>query len=180
MLAEFFCACIGIVVGAIPIDRGVFLAYFARALSGYGNSADVADAAEAVLVPAALGELDDFERAAEIYVEAAFFGLAIQGCGAVDYRVRSADELRIVVVGKAEMRVGEIATKNADACVQKFVEARKIQMELQSAPEPFLRFLFIPGANEQIQRVGMTRKQIRRDVRADISGGTGQEDGHSN
>jgi hypothetical protein len=53
-------------------------------------------------------------------------------------------------------------------------------MELQSAPEAFLRFLFIAGADEQIQRVGMARKQIRRYVRADISGGTGQEDGHSN
>jgi hypothetical protein len=42
-----------------------------------------------------------------------------------------------------------------------------------------LRLLFIAGADEQIQRVGMARKQIRRDVRADISGGTGQEDSHS-
>ncbi len=179
VLAEFFGAGVGIVVGAIPVDRGVFLDYFVRALAGDGNRADVAEAAEAVLVAGALGELDDFERAAEIYVEAAFFGFAIQGCGAVDYRVCAADELRVVVVGEAEICVGEIAAKNADAGTQQFIEAGEIQMQLESAPEAFLRFLFIARADEQVQRVGMARKQIRRDVRADISGGTGQEDGHS-
>ena len=77
------------------------------------------------------------------------------------------------------MRVGEITAKNADAFVQQLVEALEIEMQLESAPEAFLRFLFIARADKQIQRVGMARKQIRRDVRADISGGTGQEDGHS-
>jgi hypothetical protein len=52
-------------------------------------------------------------------------------------------------------------------------------MQLESAPEAFLRFLLTARADEKIQRVGMARKQIRRDVRADISGGTGQEDSHS-
>jgi len=132
-----------------------------------------------VLIAGALGELDDFERAAQIYVEAAFFGFAIQGCSAVDYGVCRAHELRVIVIREAEMRVGEVAAKNADARAQHFIEARKIQMQLERAPETFLRFLFIARADEQIQRVGMARKQIRRDVRADISGGTSQEDGHS-
>ena len=123
--------------------------------------------------------MDDFERAAKIYVEAAFFGFAIQGCGAVDYGVCGADQLRVIVVGEAEMRVGEITAKNSDARVQEFIEAGEIQMQLESAPQTFLRFLIIARADEQIQRVGMAREQIRRDVRADVSGGTGQEDSHS-
>jgi hypothetical protein len=123
--------------------------------------------------------LDDFERAAEIYIEATFFGFAIQGCGAVDNGIRGADELRVVVVGEAEVRVSEIAAKNSDAVVKELVEALEIEMQLKSAPETFLRFLFTVRADEQIQRVGVTREQIRRDMRADISGGTGQEDGHS-
>jgi hypothetical protein len=77
------------------------------------------------------------------------------------------------------MRVGEVAAKNADAFVQQLVETREIKMQLESAPEAFLRFLFVARADEEIQRVGVARKQIRRDVRADISGGTSQEDGHS-
>jgi hypothetical protein len=97
----------------------------------------------------------------------------------VNYGICRAHELRVVSVGEAEMRVGEIAAKNLDARAQQFVEAREIQMQLEGAPEAFLRFLVIARADQQIQRVGMARKQIRRDVRADISGGTSQEDGHS-
>ena len=77
------------------------------------------------------------------------------------------------------MCVGEITAKNADARVQELIESREIEMQLESAPEAFLRLLFVARADEEIQRVGMARKQIRRDVRADISGGTGQEDSHS-
>ena len=77
------------------------------------------------------------------------------------------------------MRVGEITAKDVDALVQQLVEALEIEVQLESAPEAFLGFLFIARADEEIQRVGMARQQIRRDVRADISGGTGQEDGHS-
>ena len=97
----------------------------------------------------------------------------------MDYGIRGADELRVVVVGEAEMCVGEIAPKNSDARVQELIEAGEIEMQLESAPEAFLRFLLTARADEKIQRVGMARKQIRRDVRADISGGTGQEDSHS-
>jgi hypothetical protein len=77
------------------------------------------------------------------------------------------------------MCVGEITAEDADARVQKLIEACEIQMQLESAPEAFLRLLFVARADEEIQRVGMAREQIRRDVRADISGGTGQEDSHS-
>src|SRR5271163_4364064 len=140
MLAEFFCARVGVVVGAIPIDRSVFLNYLVGTLAGDGDGADVTEAAQAVLVAGALGELDDFERAAKIHVEAAFFGFAIQGCGAVDYGVCGADELRVIVVGEAEMRVGEITAKNSDARVQEYIEAGEIQMQLESAPQTFLRF----------------------------------------
>ena len=97
----------------------------------------------------------------------------------MDYGICRAHELRVVIVREAEVRVGEVAAKNVDARAQQFIEAREIQMQLKSAPEAFLGFLFIARADQQIQRVGMARKQIRRDVRADISGGTGQEDGHS-
>ena len=87
--------------------------------------------------------------------------------------------MRVIVVGETEVLVGEVAAEDADAVVQQLAEALEIQMQLERAPEAFLSLLFITRANEEIQRVGMAREQIRRDVRADISGGTGQEDSHS-
>src|ERR1700733_8533785 len=179
VLAEFFGAGVRIVVGTVPIYCSVFLDYFVGTVSCDCYGADVAKAAQAVLVASALSELDDFESATKINVEAAFFGFAIQGCGAVDYGVCRADELRVVVIREAEMRVGKVAAEDADARLQKLIEAGEIEMQLESAPEAFLRFLFTARADEKIQRVGMAREQIRRDVRADISGGTGQEDSHS-
>ena len=46
-----------VVVGAVPVDGFVFADYFARALAGDGNGADVADAAQAVEVAAAAASL---------------------------------------------------------------------------------------------------------------------------
>ena len=63
--------------------------------------------------------------------------------------------------------------------IQKFFEAREIHVQLQRAPQAFARFLRIARAHQQIQRIGMIREQIRRDVSADVAGGAGQEDGHS-
>ena len=58
-------------------------------------------------------------------------------------------------------------------------KARKIQMQLQRTPQPLVRFLLVARAHQQVQRIGVTREQIRRDMGADIAGGPGQEDGHS-
>ncbi len=51
-------------------------------------------------------------------------------------------------------------------------------MQLQRAPETFLRFLLAARADQQVQRLGMARKQVRRDMCANIAGGSGQKDGH--
>jgi len=76
----------------------------------------------------------------------------------MDYGVCGADELRVVIVGEAEVLVGEVAAEDADAVVQQLVETLEIQMQLERAPEAFLRFLFIARANEEVQRVGMARE----------------------
>ena len=149
------------------------------ALAGDGDSADVAEAAQSVIIAGARGELNDFERAAEIHVEAALFGFAIQRGGAMNDGVGGVHERGIFIVREAEMSVGEVAAENADARIEESLETRKIQMELEGAPEAFVRFLLIARAHEQVQRIGMIREQIRRDVGTDVAGGPGQEDGHS-
>ena len=66
-----------------------------------------------------------------------------------------------------------------DLRIEKILEARKIHVQLQRTPQALARFLLIARAHQQVQRFGMIREQVRRDVRADIAGGPGQENGHS-
>ena len=85
----------------------------------------------------------------------------------------------IIVLAQAEARIGQIAQKNTDARIEKLFEVREIHVELKRAPEAAARFLRVARAHQQIQRIGMIREQIRRDVGADVAGGPGQENGHS-
>jgi hypothetical protein len=52
-------------------------------------------------------------------------------------------------------------------------------MQLQRTPQTFVRLLLIACAHQQVQRIGMTREQIGRDMGTDVAGGPSQEDGHS-
>ena len=94
VLAEFFRARVGIVIRAVPIDGRVFLDHFVGALAGNGDGAHVAEAAQAVIVARAHRQLNHFERAAQIHVEAAFLRFAIQRCGAMNHGIGGADQLR--------------------------------------------------------------------------------------
>ena len=88
VFAEFFRARVGIVVGAVPINRGIFGNDFVAALARHGHGRNLAESAQAVRVPGpAGGELDDFQCAAQVHREAAFFRFAIERRGAVDHRL---------------------------------------------------------------------------------------------
>src|ERR1700728_189616 len=65
-----------------------------------------------------------------------------------------------------------------DARIQILFELRELQMQLERSPKPLARLLRRPRANQEVQRFGMIRKQVRREVGADIAGGTGQKDSH--
>ena len=68
-----------------------------------------------------------------------------------------AHEPRVIVIRQPKLRVGEVASKNMDARIQKFFKARKIQMQLQRTPQTLVRFLLIARAHQQVQRIGVTR-----------------------
>ena len=57
-------------------------------------------------------------------------------------------------------------------------ELREIHVELKRAPEAAPRFLRVACAHQQVQRIGMIREQVRRDVGTDVAGGPGQKYGH--
>ena len=178
VLAKFLGAGVGVVVGAVPVDGLLLAHHFVRALAGDGDGADVADAAQAVEVAGGSGQLDHFQGAAQVDVEAAFLRLTIERSGAVDDRVGGVDQTAIVVVGQAELRVGQVAQENGDARVEEAVEAGEVQVKLQGAPEAKLRLTPVLGAHKQVERIGVTLQQARHDVAADVAGGAGQEDGH--
>ena len=82
--------------------RAIFGDDFVAAFARDGDSADVAEAPQAVIVVRAPGQLHDLERAAEIDVQAAFFGFAVQRGGAVDHGVRGMNQAIVIVAVQAE------------------------------------------------------------------------------
>ena len=93
--------------------------HFVAAVPGHGHGADLAEPPQAVRLLRAARKLHDFERAAQIYVQAALFRLAIQRRRAMQHRVgRCSTSALVLVAVQAEMRLGQIAAKNADALVQ--------------------------------------------------------------
>src|SRR5579871_5623356 len=45
-------------------------------------------------------------------------------------------------------------------------------------PEPAPGFVFAGGADEQVERLAGISEQVRGDMRTDVSGAAGEEDGH--
>ena len=178
MLAEFFRARIRIVVGAVPVDRSVLGNHFVAAVARHGDGGNLAEAAQAVRVLRAASELRDFQRAAQIHVEAAFFGFAVERSRAMNHRLGRADQVRVVGRVQPKTRIGEISAKNGNARFERIAELRKVQMQLQRVPEALVRLLLRLRAHQQIQAVRVTLQQEGGDVRADVAGGTGQKDGH--
>src|SRR2546423_4875114 len=53
------------------------------------------------------------------------------------------------------------------------------KMELQRLPEPLERFLLGLRAHQQVQRVAVSGQQTRNEIAAQVAGGAGYEDRHS-
>ena len=93
----------------------------------------------------------------------------------MDDRIGGVDQAVIIVRGKAELRRCQVAAKDPHARLEIFVEARKLQMELQRLPQPGCGFLGITGAHQYVERSAVLLQQVGRDMRANVSGRTGQE-----
>ena len=84
VLAEFLGARVGIVIGAGPVDGGVFGDDFVFSFSRDGDGGNVRIAAQAVAILSTAGELNDFERASQVDVEALLLRFAVQRSSAMD------------------------------------------------------------------------------------------------
>ncbi len=81
----------------------------------------------------------------------------------------------VIVRRQPELRGGEIAAKDPYLRLPVFVEPGKRQVQLQGLPKPQFRVARIAAAHQQIQGRVMLVEQVGGDMRADVSGPTGQE-----
>src|SRR5579862_3961136 len=96
----------------------------------------------------------------------------------MNYRIGGVNQPVVIVARQAKLRGRDIAPKNSHPCLQLFVKSRELQMQLQRPPQPCLGLMGVSGANEHIQRRSVLFQEIRGDMAADVSGGTGQEYRH--
>jgi len=170
VFAEFFGAGVWVVVGAPPIDGVIFLDDFVLTGAGDGDGGDVGKAAQTVMVLCAAGQLNHFKRAAQIYVEALLFRLAIERSRAVNQGIGGFGERMIVVIGQANLWIGEVAKKNTHAGGEMFLEFGELHVQLQRLPQALASFLLILRANKQVERIAMAAKQSGGEIAPDISG----------
>jgi len=93
-------------------------------------------------------------------------------------RVGRSDKLSVLVLAQAETLLGQLASEYAYARTQGILKPPRIQVELQRVPQTVPRFLRIAGSDEHVQRLGMVRQQVRRNMGTDVTGAASQEDGH--
>src|ERR1700686_456704 len=123
-------------------------------------------------------QLHYFEGSTQVHIQTIFFGLPIERRRAMEDGIGSVNEPVVAVGIKAELRQGYIAAKNSDLRLQVFVKFRKREVQLQRVPKTQLSITRIPATNQQIQRRIVLLEQISGDMRADVSGSTGQEYRH--
>src|ERR1700730_12113484 len=96
----------------------------------------------------------------------------------MDHGICSVDQAIIIVGGEAKARRSEITAKDPHAGLEMLIKSREIQVQLQSLPQAEGSLLRVAGADQQVQRSTVLLEQVGGDVRADVSGGTGQEYRH--
>ena len=178
VLAELLGARVGIVVGAFPINGAVFGNDFIAALTGDSDCADVTETAQSVIVMRAPRQLNHFQRAAQIHVQATLHRLAVQRRRTVDYGVSGMDQAIVVIPIQTKLRSREIAGEDADAGLQVLVEARKVEVQLHRIPQATGSFLRVLAAYEEVQAGTVAFQQIGRHVRANVAYRSGQEYRH--
>src|SRR5207249_2461797 len=74
-----------------------------------GNRGNVRIAAKAVAILCAARELNDFECASQVHVQALLFRFAVQRSGAVNQGVRGVHQRMVFVIAEAKTLAGESA-----------------------------------------------------------------------
>jgi hypothetical protein len=141
VLAEFFRARVRIVVGAVPVNGKIFRHHFMAAMARDGHGGNLAEPAQAVGFVCAPRKLRHFQSPAQINVEAALLGFAVERCGAMNHGFRRFDQMRVIAHIQPEARVRQISAKNGNARCQRIAEMRKVHVQLHCVPKAFTGFL---------------------------------------
>ena len=105
------------------------------------NRGDLAEAAQSMRILRAPAKLRHFQRAAQIHIQAAFFGFAVERGRAMDHGLGCPDQSRIVGGLQAETRVCQIPAKYGNTRFQCVTETREFHVQLQRVPEALVRLL---------------------------------------
>ena len=92
-----------------------------------------------VVMIAAPRQLQHFQRAAQIYIQAAFFGFPVQRGGTMNHGIGRVHQPVIIIASQTKTGVGQIAAKNAHPRLQKFVERGKSRCNCSALPQAQLR-----------------------------------------
>jgi hypothetical protein len=120
-----------------------------------GDSRDIAEATQAVRGVGLLCELEHFERAAQVHVQARLGRLAVERGSDVDDRLRLLGQALIGGVVQAELGIGDVAEIKVDALVDVRTELGKVHVQLQRAPQALARLQRMLRAHEQGQSIAM-------------------------
>src|SRR5436309_13256768 len=94
----------------------------------------MAVAAQSIIGPHPLCELQHLQSAAQIDIQASFLRLSVQRGGDVQDRIGSVDQLSVLVIIQAELPQRDVAQKNLNVGIKAMLKAGEIEMKLQGSP----------------------------------------------
>lgn len=88
------------------------------------------------------------------------------------------NQASVINVFEAELRRGQVSAKKRDARAEVLMEAGKLEVELESAPQADFSLVLVLGADQKVQVVRVSLKQLRDDMGPNVPGRAGQENCH--
>jgi len=147
---NFFVRALGIVIGAIPVDRSVLADNFVAAMSGNGNSRHLAESPQTVRIVARRASCATSNVSRRFTLRQLFSEFAVERCGAqwMTDSVVPPNECT-QYSSRPKRAIGKIASKDRDACFECITNLRKIKMQLQRVPKTRVRLVFRFCAHQQ-------------------------------
>src|SRR5262245_2415952 len=115
------------------------------------------------------GKLQHLQGAPQINVQARFLGFSIQGSGNVQDGGCCPHQSGVLAFGQPEVRQGDVTQENLNLRIEPMLEAGKIQVQLQCAPELEFSRPPILGSDQEIESLVVTLQQAAGYMRTKIT-----------
>src|ERR1700685_149620 len=112
-----------------------------------------------MVISCARSQLNHFQRSAQVYVQTALLGFAVQRGGGMNNRISRMYQASIVVVSETKARIRQVAQKQMDPRIQVPFELHEFQMQLQGPPESLARPLLCARPHQKGPGCGLRRKK---------------------